>query len=211
MDAIKGVLASMEFAKFNVLHWHIVDTQSFPFESKAYPLFNNGAYDAYQRYSQNDMKDIVAFAQERGIRVVPEFDIPGHTMSWCVGYPEICPNKTCNSPDGNNDSPDGILNPATNMTYDIIEGLFKEASGIFTDNYQHIGGDETQLSCWDKTTSIVEWQQENGYNDQQTLLYFTLRALGIMKTVGRNPVQWDEIFTLFKDNITTSDTTFQVW
>merc|ERR1712087_158277 len=153
--SIERVLESMAIAKLNVLHWHIVDTQSFPFTSRAYPKLQNGAFDAYQRFSLNDVADIVAFAQQRGIRVVPEFDIPGHTMSWCVGYPEICPDPKCNSPDGENDSPDGILNPANNFTYELIEGLLNEAGDVFTDEYVHIGGDETQTSCWDKTDEIT--------------------------------------------------------
>ncbi len=95
IEAIHQILESMEYSKFNVLHWHIVDSPSFPYESKTWPLLWNGAYSVYERYSQKDMLGIVEFAKERGIRVIPEFDMPGHADSWCVGYPQICPSPTC--------------------------------------------------------------------------------------------------------------------
>jgi len=213
--SIKRVIESMSFAKLNTLHWHIVDTQSFPYTSRAYPKFSMGAFDEYQRYSLNDISDIVAFAQQHGVRVVPEFDVPGHTMSWCAGYgDEICPNPACNSPNGESDAPDGILNPANNATYEIIEGLFNEASTVFTDNYFHIGGDETQTSCWDQTPEVVAWEQANGFDDNDALLYFNKRALDIVNNKLKNkrkPIQWDEMFTKYQANISAQETTIQVW
>ena len=214
IKSIKKLLQSMTYAKLNVLHWHIVDTQSFPYTSKVYPKFEMGAFDQYQRFSLNDITDIVNYGKERGIRIVAEFDIPGHTMSWCKGYPEICPNPSCNSPNGESDSPDGILNPAINTTYDIIEGLFNEATNVFIDNYFHIGGDETQTKCWDQTPSIVSWEKENGFTDNDALLYFNKRALDIINNklkIKKKPIQWDEMFTLFSNNISNTETTIQVW
>ena len=94
-ESIKRVIESMSYAKFNTLHWHLVDIESFPYESKAYPKLWDGAYTNYERFSQNDVEDIVQHAKYHGIRVIPEFDMPGHANSWCVGYPDICPSPTC--------------------------------------------------------------------------------------------------------------------
>eukprot|EP01084_Bolivina_argentea_P111436 198816_1 len=166
VHSIKRLLESMMYAKLNVLHWHIVETQSFPYVSKAYPKLSSAApFNQYQRYSLNDIAGVVSFAQERGIRIVPEFDIPGHTGSWCYGYPEICPNPACNTDHSEKDSPDGILNPANNFTYELIEGLFNEVTTVFMDDYFHIGGDETNTACWDNTSEVVAWEKTMGFTD----------------------------------------------
>merc|ERR1719203_259026 len=90
VKSIHSVLDSMAYAKFNVLHWHIVDSQSFPYESKTYPKLWDGSYSMHERYIQSDIKNIINYAKNLGIRVIPEFDQPGHADSWCIGYPEIC-------------------------------------------------------------------------------------------------------------------------
>ena len=94
-ESIKHVIDSMAYAKFNTLHWHLVDEQSFPYESKAYPKLWDGSYTNYERFSQNDVTDVVQHAKYHGVRVIPEFDMPGHANSWCVGYPNICPSPSC--------------------------------------------------------------------------------------------------------------------
>ena len=94
IESIKRLLDAMSYSKFNTLHWHIVDSNSFPYESIKYPLLWEAAYSPYERFSQNDVIDIVKHAQYRGIRVIPEFDMPSHN-SFCVGYPDLCPTPTC--------------------------------------------------------------------------------------------------------------------
>jgi len=116
--------------------------------------------------------------------------------SWCKGYPQICPNPDCNTDHTMSDSPDGILNPANNFTFDLILGLFNEASNVFVDKYFHIGGDETQTSCWDDTPEIVQWKNENGFTNNDALFYFNERALDIVNakmTNRRKPIQWDDV------------------
>ena len=98
LSAIRGIIDSLPFAKINVLHWHLVDTQSFPFHSESNPKLWDGAYDAQSRYTHGDIEAIVEYARLRGVRVMPEFDMPGHAQSWCVGYPELCPSKACKTP-----------------------------------------------------------------------------------------------------------------
>ena len=139
LAAIRGVVDSLPYAKLNVLHWHMVDIQSFPFESKTSPKLWEGAYAPSQRYTQADVASIVEYARLRGVRVMVEFDMPGHAQSWCTGYPEICPSTDCLMP----------LNVANNETFDRIEKLMGECtggaasqpgkpSGLFPDGFIHL-------------------------------------------------------------------------
>jgi hypothetical protein len=110
LATIRRIIDSLTYAKLNVLHWHISDSQSFPLESKTYPKLWAGAFSPQERYVQADVADIVEYARARGVRVMVEFDQPGHAASWCAGYPEVCPSTTCTQP----------LNPATEKTFDLI-------------------------------------------------------------------------------------------
>eukprot|EP00493_Phyllostaurus_siculus_P027708 UN28056 len=82
----------------NVLHVHLSDMQSFPFESSTAPNLWKGAHSPEERYTKTDMKELVEYARLRGIRVMVEYDMPGHADSWCIGYPEVCPSATCTTP-----------------------------------------------------------------------------------------------------------------
>ncbi|GAB4836057.1 Beta-hexosaminidase 3 [Ancistrocladus abbreviatus] len=92
LPVIKSVIDSMVYAKLNVLHWHIVDTQSFPLEIPSYPKLWNGAYSTSERYTIADAAEIVSYAQKRGVNVLAEIDVPGHAASWGVGYPSLWPS-----------------------------------------------------------------------------------------------------------------------
>merc|ERR1711998_186229 len=95
------------------------DTQSFPMESKSHPKLWQGSHSPQERYLQSDIADIVEYARQRGVRVMVEFDMPGHAASWCQGYPEVCPAPSCTQP----------LNVASNATWDLIENLIGEVTG----------------------------------------------------------------------------------
>ena len=99
----------------------------------------------YERMIQNDYTDIINYAKSLGIRVIPEFDMPGHANSWCVGYPEICPSPSCQSP----------LNPASNFTWELLTGLIDEAAKLFIDDHMHLGGDEVNTQCWTNTPCML--------------------------------------------------------
>ncbi len=120
VPTIKAFIDSLTYAKINVIHWHIVDSQSFPFDSPTYPTLGSmGAYSAQERYTIDDVADVVEYARQRGVRIMIEIDNPGHAASWCKGHPEVCPSPTCLEP----------LNPATNATFDLIDGLFRDFTG----------------------------------------------------------------------------------
>ena len=139
--AIKRLLLSMSFVKFNVFHWHIVDEEAFPYESKAYPNLWNGSYSVHERYSEEDILSIVAYATDLGIRVVPEFDTPGHAGSWCKGYPQLCIKAACREPS------EHLLDPSKEFTWTLIDGVFEEAASRFGDTLFHLGSDEVIHDC----------------------------------------------------------------
>jgi hexosaminidase len=113
IDVIKQIIESMSFAKLNVLHWHIVDEQSFPLETPTYPNLWKGAYSRWERYTVEDASEIVRFAKMRGINVMAEVDVPGHAESWGTGYPDLWPSLSCREP----------LDVTKNFTFDVISGI----------------------------------------------------------------------------------------
>jgi len=97
IEVLKQLVDSLSFAKLNVLHWHVVDDQSFPFESTTYPKLWDGTYSNDEKYSQEDVTELVEYGRLRNVRVMVEFDTPGHTTSWCIVYMNVCPSATCRS------------------------------------------------------------------------------------------------------------------
>jgi hypothetical protein len=122
LSTIKRLITSLTFSKVNVLHWHMSDSQSFPFESKTHPKLWEASWSVQERYSQLDIADVIEFARMRGVRVMVEFDMPGHAGSWCKGYPEVCPSPTCTQP----------LNPASPATFELITAMLGEVTGMKT-------------------------------------------------------------------------------
>ncbi|MDC3321803.1 family 20 glycosylhydrolase [bacterium] len=211
LDAIRSIIDSLPYAKINTLHWHMVDSQSFPFQSKTYPDLWKGAYSAEERYTQDDIATIVEYARLRGVRVYVEFDVPGHAQSWCVGVPEICPSATCTTP----------LNVANNKTFDVIDGLLEECtggkssvrgspSGLFPDNFVHLGGDEVDTSCWGSTPDIQAWLNKTNRTADDGYAYFAHRASEIAISKGRRPIQWSEVYDHFKTDL-DKKTVVHIW
>eukprot|EP01084_Bolivina_argentea_P232458 391791_1 len=215
VSTIKNVIDSLSYAKYNTLHWHIIDSPSFPYQCKIYDKLWNGAFNEYDRYSQNDVKEIIDYGYERGIRIVPEFDVPGHSHSWCAGYPEVCPIKSCNDQKKKNGKPsNGVLNPAANMTYNVISGLIAESTNLFIDDYIHLGGDEVNTTCWSVDPSIQNWMKQNNFNETDAEWYFDERVQNITYyDNGKQVINWVEVFNLFGAQLNGRQkfVTIQVW
>ncbi|KAF8951762.1 hypothetical protein BGZ46_003804, partial [Entomortierella lignicola] len=152
-------LDAMSIVKLNVFHWHVLDQQTYPLVSKAYPeLTNKGAQRPDLVYSEQDVAKIIQHGQELGIRVLPEFDSPGHAASWGRSYPNltVCldaqPHQTYAA-----EPPAGQLDPLEPFTYTILDTLVKEWTAQFPDNQVHIGGDEINFDCWKTSDRLRDY------------------------------------------------------
>ncbi|WP_452597454.1 beta-N-acetylhexosaminidase, partial [Pontimicrobium sp. MEBiC01747] len=150
IDVIKRNLDAMASVKLNVFHWHLTDDQGFRVESKTYPKLQELASDK-QYYTQEQIKDVVAYATNLGIRVVPEFDVPGHASAILTAYPELGSKEDYNyAIERYAGVFDPTLNPTKDITYTFLENLFTEITPLFPDEYFHIGGDENEGKHWDE-------------------------------------------------------------
>ncbi|HEV2835183.1 MAG TPA: family 20 glycosylhydrolase [Pyrinomonadaceae bacterium] len=193
MEVLKRNLDAMAALKLNVLHWHLTEDQGFRVESKKYPKLHQLGSDG-NYYTQEQIKEIIAYARDRGIRVVPEFDIPGHSTSWLVGYPEL---GSAPGPYTIERRP-GIFEPALDPTreevYKFLEGFLGEMAALFPDAYLHIGGDENEGKQWDRNPAIQAYMKAKGIKDNHALqAYFNTRLLKILQKHGKKMIGWDEI------------------
>jgi len=194
MHVLKRNIDAMAASKLNVLHWHLTEDQGFRAESKTLPKLHGMGSDG-KFYTHEEMREIVRYAADRGIRVVPEFDMPGHATSWLVGYPEIASAPGPYEIERRPGIFDPTLDPTNELTYEILDKFLTEMSGIFPDAYMHIGGDENEGKQWDANEDIQEFMKENGIKDNHELqTHFNKRVLGILKKNGKIMMGWDEIF-----------------
>ncbi|OWF52376.1 beta-hexosaminidase subunit beta-like [Mizuhopecten yessoensis] len=224
-ELLYSMMEAMAMTKMNAIHWHIVDDQSFPYQSKAFPeLSENGAFHPSMVYTPKDIADIIEFARIRGIRVIPEFDIPGHTFSWGLGKPELmaqCYSDTMEPIPGHYIN----LDPSRNKTYDFLETLFKEVMGLFEDAYIHTGGDEVPLDCWRTNPGIQQLVRklDNSWKTRETgkpltakaWNYFVNRVTSMVKRIGeergtkKRVIMWNEAF---RNGLKIpNDSIIQVW
>ena len=196
VDVLKRNLDAMASVKLNVFHWHLTDDQGFRVESKVYPRLHEVAADGLY-YTQEQIKDVVAYASNLGIRVIPEFDVPGHASAILAAYPEL----------GSKDDYDykverfaGVfdptLDPSKKVTYLFLETIFREIAPLFPDEYFHIGGDENEGKHWDENKEIQEFKKKHNLKDNHALqTYFNIRLEKILKKLGKKLMGWDEILT----------------
>jgi hexosaminidase len=193
MEVLKRNLDAMAAVKLNVLHWHLTEDQGFRVESKKFPKLHTLGSDGLY-YTQDQVREVIAYARERGIRVVPEFDIPGHSTSWLVGHPELGsapgPYKIERQP--------GIFEPALDPTreevYKFLDTFLGEMAALFPDEYMHIGGDENEGKQWDRNPKIQAFMKEKGLKDHHALqAYFNQHLLKILQKHGKKMIGWDEI------------------
>eukprot|EP00899_Mesostigma_viride_P006503 jgi/Mesvir1/15854/Mv03401-RA.1 len=201
MEVLRHVVDSMSYAKLNVLHWHLVDSQSFPLESSAYPRLWMGAFSPTERYSRDEVAELVEYARRRGVRVVPELDIPGHAASWGVGYPELWPSPDCREP----------LNPVSGLAFAVISGLLDELASLFPDPLVHLGGDEVSPTCWDNSTAITEWMSAKGLNSSTLYEAFVRTGQAATLENRRQPIHWQEVFDNFGKEGLSRDVIIQAW
>jgi hexosaminidase len=191
---VKRNLDGMAAVKLNVLHWHLVDDQGFRVETLAWPKLHEHASDGFY-YSRAQIRDVIDYAADRGIRVVPEFDLPGHGTAWLTAYPELASAPGPYEVERGWGIYDPTVNPIIEETYEFLDAFFAEMAELFDDEFMHIGGDENNGKHWLANPEIVAFMEKNGYEDVLSLQrYFNERVLEIFTRYGKRMVGWDEIF-----------------
>lgn len=194
VEVLKRNLDAMAAVKMNVLHWHLTEDQGFRVESKRFSELHTMGSDG-DFYTQNEIREIIGYAAARGIRVMPEFDMPGHATAWLVSHPEIGsapgPYKIERRPG----IFDPTLDPTNEKTYKLLRWFFEEMSMLFPDAYMHIGGDENEGKQWNANPQIQAFMKKNGIKDNHALqTYFNKRLLKFLQKNGKIMMGWDEIF-----------------
>ncbi|KAF9942989.1 hypothetical protein BGZ75_001910 [Mortierella antarctica] len=193
---------ALSWVKMNVFHWHITDSQSWPLEIKKYPQMTKDAYSPREIYSQRDIKALIRYGRERGVRVIPEIDMPGHSAS---GWQQIDKKViTCAESWWDNDGwthhtavePNpGQLDISYDGTYKLIKDIYSEAASLFTDNVFHVGSDELQTYCFNYSTSAMDWfKQRPGSTYSDFAQYYLDKALPIYRDKPqRRLMMWEDI------------------
>jgi hexosaminidase len=193
IDVIKRTLDGMAAVKLNVFHWHLTEDQGFRIESKVYPRLTAMGSDGLF-YTRQDAAEIVRYARDRGIRVVPEFEMPGHSTAWLVAYPELASGRAPDSIRREFGISDFALDPTREETYRFIERFLGEMASIFPDPYIHIGGDETVSPEWKTDPRIRAFMRAHQIQNSDGLqAYFNQRVLRILIGLHKHMVGWDEI------------------
>ncbi|WP_046245180.1 beta-N-acetylhexosaminidase [Hymenobacter terrenus] len=197
---IKRNLDGMAAVKLNVLHWHLTDDQGFRVESKVLPrLHQVGGADGF--YTQAQVREVLAYAAARGIRVVPEFDVPGHATSWIAAYPRLASNDSVYAVAQKWGVLNIALDPTRETTYSLLDSLFTEMTALFPDPYFHIGGDENDGRQWRRNPRIAAYMKAHKMlkadgktvDKHQLQTYFNRRVLAMVQKRGKIMVGWDEI------------------
>jgi len=193
-EVIKRNIDAMAAVKLNVLHWHLTEDQGFRVESRRFPRLHEMGSDG-RYYTQDQVREIVAYARDRGVRVVPEFDMPGHTTSWFVGHPELASGPGPYEIGRRWGVFDPAMDPTREEVFTFIDAFLGEMATLFPDPYFHIGGDEVNGKQWDASAGVQAYIRERALGDNHGLqAYFNRRLLAILTRHGKRMVGWDEIF-----------------
>jgi len=212
VDVIKRNIDGLAAMKMNVFHWHLVDDQGWRIEMKKHPKLIDLASDGMY-YTQEEIKNIVKYADERGILIVPEIDVPGHGSAILTAYPEIG-SKVITLTGGTSEkniqgsaiATYGIernagifsptLDPSNPKTYQLLSELFDEVCPLFPGAYFHIGGDENEGKDWDANPKIQAFKKKNNLATNHELqTYFTMQLVPMLKKHGKQLMGWEEILT----------------
>jgi hexosaminidase len=203
---LKRNIDGMAAVKMNVLHLHLSDDQGFRIASSQFPKLVEMGSDG-QYFTKAEIRDLIDYASDRGVRVVPEFDMPGHSTAWFVGYPELASGPGPYQIERRWGIFDPVMDPSREPTYEFLDKFIGEMSELFPDHYFHIGGDEVNGKQWDANPKIREFMRVHHLkNNQELQEYFTLRVQKIVGKHHKIMVGWDEILApgMPKDSVIQS-------
>jgi hexosaminidase len=193
LPVLKRNLDGMEAVKMNVFHWHLSDNEGFRLESRKFPKLQDDGSDG-RYYTQDEIRDLIAYARDRGIRVVPEFDMPGHSTAWFVGYPELASGPGPYQLERKWGVFDPAMDPTEEKTYKFLNEFLGEMAKLFPDQYLHIGGDEVNGKEWDSNPKIQAFMKAHGIKNNEGLqAYFSVHVQELVAKHGKTPIGWDEI------------------
>jgi hexosaminidase len=193
LDVIRRNLDAMAAVKLNVFHWHLSENQGFRVESKKFPKLQEMGSDGLY-YTQAEIRDVIAYARDRGIRVVPEFDMPGHSTAWFVGYPELASGPGPYSIERKWGIFDPAMDPTKESTYKFLDVFIGEMAALFPDQFFHIGGDEVNGKQWDANPKVQEFMHSHNLKTNADLQgYFVERVQKLVAKHGKTMEGWDEI------------------
>ncbi len=207
VDVVLRNLDAMAAVKLNVFHWHLSDDQGFRVESRRFPRLQGLGSDGHF-YTQAEVRRVIEYARDRGIRVIPEFDMPGHTTSWFVGYPELASAPGPYQIERKWGIFQPTMDPSREQIYAFLDQLIGEMAALFPDPFFHIGGDEVDATEWNQSTAIQAWAARNGLKDPAAIqAYFNRRVAKIVASHGKVMIGWDEAF----DGSLSRNTVIQSW
>jgi hexosaminidase len=193
LDVLRRNIDGLEAVKMNVFHWHLSENQGFRVESKKFPKLHEMGSDGLY-YTQDEIHDLIEYARDRGIRVVPEFDVPGHSTAWFVGYPELASGPGPYEIERKWGVFDPAFDPTSERTYKFLDQFFGEMAKLFPDHFFHVGGDEVNGKQWDANPKIQEFIKEHDLKNNEGLQsYFNKRLEPIVSKHGKSMVGWDEV------------------
>jgi hexosaminidase len=193
MDVLKRNLDGMAAVKLNVFHWHLSENQGFRMESKKFPKLHELGSDGLY-YTQDEARELINYAADRGIRIVPEFDMPGHSTAWFPGYPDLASGSAPYQIERKWGVFDPAMDPTRESTYKFLDSLIEEMAGLFPDHYFHIGGDEVNGKEWDANPKVQEFKRTHHLKSNEELqAYFSGHVQKLVSKHGKTTVGWDEI------------------
>jgi len=207
-EEMKRIIEEMSVYKLNVLHWHLTDDQGWRIESKVHPKLHELASDG-QYYTQEQIRDIVLYAKERGIDVIPEIDMPGHTSAAIAAYKEL----SCFDEEIAIQDKYGVFQvvmcPGKESTYQWIYNLLDEVTELFPSLYFHIGGDECPKEKWRRCPHCQEQMRKHGLASFEDLQgYFTNEISQYLRKKGKTVIGWNDVL---KASNVSGDMVVQYW
>lgn len=207
LEVIKTHMDAMVMTKMNVLHWHMSDDESFPYKAHGVPeLADAGAFSRDMQYTEDMVDEIIQYANARGIRVIVEFDTPGHSGAMAQSHPDIVAMCPGTSPP--------TLTPAYDP-YDVLWRLFRDVSRVFPDRAMHFGGDEIDVSCWKNDEKTARWMADVGFGSDvsKAVEHHVQRIMEFAEAMGRIPIIYNDLFDMLpKASVVTPPTTIvHVW
>ena len=228
VEEVKSYIDQMSKYKFNVFHWHLTDDEGWRVEIKAFPRLTEvgawrverhgrfGSQRPYPKknekatyggfYTQEEIKEVIAYASERNVTIIPEIDVPGHSMALLAAYPELSTKKELKfvNPgskfanwfgDGTFEMTiENTLDPSNPGVYAFLDMVFGEIAGLFPSDYIHMGGDECYHGFWDRDPKVQSFMKENNIaNSHELQSYFVKRVEKIISSKGKKMIGWDEI------------------